>query len=308
VDGVIVAYKQSGPTSHDVVAEIRRIFGQKRVGHTGTLDPMATGVLLVCLGKATRIAEYLVGLPKEYRARMVLGQETETQDSTGAVVCERDASGVTREALEQVVAGFVGEIEQVPPMISALKHQGRPLYKLAREGKVVDRSPRSVRIHSIDITCFQPSSEGAHLPQAEFVVRCSSGTYIRAICADIGDVLGCGAHMSMLERTSVGRFGIEASVTIDRLQELQMQEQLAEAMISISDALADMPEAVVEGEHADRIRHGQTVPVRSQYAGSETVRVLTSSGELVAIGALQQLGGTATVVPRKVIDTGEPGQ
>ena len=227
MDGVLNIRKPGGPTSHDVVDEVRRIFEQKKVGHAGTLDPMATGVLVVCLGRATRIVEYLMGAPKEYRARMALGISTDTQDATGAVTGERDASPVTREAFEEAAAAFVGEIEQVPPMISALKHGGRPLYKLARDGITVERAPRTVTIHSIEVIGFQPGvggqepgAEGASpslLLEAEIRVRCSSGTYIRTLCADIGEKLGCGAHMTALERTSVGRFRIEDSVTLEEL-------------------------------------------------------------------------------------------
>ena len=156
MDGVLNIRKHGGPTSHDIVNQVRRLFGQKKVGHAGTLDPMATGVLLVCLGKATRLVEYLMGTQKEYRARLVLGQSTDTQDSTVKETSEHNASTITREDLERAAAMFVGEIEQVPPMISALKHQGKPLYKHAREGVIIERAPRPVTIYSIEITDFTP--------------------------------------------------------------------------------------------------------------------------------------------------------
>lgn len=303
MDGVLNIRKPGGPTSHDIVSEVRRIFGQKRVGHAGTLDPMATGVLIVCLGKATRIVEYLMGQLKEYRARMTLGVTTDTQDSTGAVTSERDPSFVTREMLEQAAARFVGEIVQVPPMVSALKHQGKPLYKLAREGKTIDRAPRRVTIHTIDVLDFSKlSALGSQpLPSADLLVRCSSGTYIRTLCADIGEALGCGAHMSALERTRVGRFTVEESVTLDDLREAQSSRRLEESLLSIDEALTDMPSAEIQASDTARLLNGNTVAAQVAVTEGSTVRILTRDGALLAIGSVLYLNGELMVKPGKVL-------
>lgn len=303
MDGILIIRKPAGPTSHDIVDGVRHIFGQRKVGHAGTLDPMATGVLIVCLGKATRVVDYLMGLPKEYRARMILGQATDTQDSTGNIISERDSSHITREMLEQAASCFVGEIEQVPPMTSAIKHQGKPLYKFAREGKSVERAPRKVTVWNIQVTDFvRPAMvDVQHLVEAELVVRCSGGTYIRTLCADIGDVLGCGAHMSALERTKIGRFGIEQAVTTDDLKEAKAAGQLENLLISIEDALADMPAAVVSAEDVDKLLHGRTVRAMTDAKNGTIVRALAPNGKLLAIGSVLQKNSETLVKPRKVL-------
>jgi tRNA pseudouridine55 synthase len=303
MDGILIIRKPAGPTSHDIVNEVRHIFGQRKVGHAGTLDPMATGVLIVCLGKATRVVDYLMGLPKEYRARMILGRATDTQDSTGNIISERDSSHITREMLEQAASRFVGEIEQVPPMTSAIKHQGKPLYKFAREGKSVERAPRKVTVWSIQVTDFvRPAMVDAqHLVEAELVVCCSSGTYIRTLCADIGEVLGCGAHMSALERTKIGRFSIEQAVTTDDLKEAKAAGQLENLLISIEEALADMPAAVVSAEDVDKLLHGRTVRAMTDAKNDTIVRALAPNGKLLAIGSVSQKNSETLVKPRKVL-------
>ncbi len=302
MDGILIIRKPAGPTSHDIVNGVRHIFGQKKVGHAGTLDPMATGVLVICIGKATRVAEYLMSLPKEYRARMILGQTTDTQDSTGNIISECDASYVTREMLEQAVSRFVGDIEQVPPMISAIKHQGKPLYKLAREGKSIERAPRKVTIWSIQVTDFlQPATSGAqNLAEAELVVSCSSGTYIRTLCADIGETLRCGAHMSALERTKVGRFSIEQAVTPDELKEAKAAGQLEKLIVSVGEAIADLPAAFVSGDAIAKLSHGRTVSVLTYAKSGALVRILAPSGKLLAIGSVVQENSETLVKPRKV--------
>ena len=185
-----------------------------------------------------------MGGAKEYRARMALGRSTDSQDSTGVVIYERDASGITREALEQVISGFVGEIEQVPPMVSAIKHEGKALYKMAREGNTVDRAARNVTIYSIELVDFKPGVRA----EAEIVVKCSSGTYIRTLCADIGESLGCGANMSMLERTRVGRFGLDGAVGVEELERAKADGRLEDYVTSIEAALDFMPVAVLADE------------------------------------------------------------
>lgn len=297
MDGVVNIHKIAGPTSHDIIDQVRRIFGQRKVGHAGTLDPMATGVLVVCLGKATRIVEYLTNTDKEYRAVLTLGVMTDTQDSTGEVLSESDASNVTLNALKHAAQAFIGEIGQIPPMISAIKHEGKPLYRHAREGKTIERAPRQVSIHSITVDSFSPGSRA----EADIRIHCSSGTYIRTLCADIGDALGCGGMMSKLKRTQVGRFILAEAVTIDQLFEAQSEDRLADYVTSMSDALVDMPAIELDADSERRILHGMpAVVLQAPESGSE-IKLMSLAGELVAIGWVENTDGVATIKPRKVL-------
>lgn len=303
MDGVLNINKHSGPTSHDIVNEIRRIVGQKRVGHAGTLDPMASGVLVVCLGRATRIVEYLMGGEKEYRAKIALGAATDTQDSTGTVIDRQDASHIKREMLEEAAAAFVGDIDQIPPMVSAVKHQGQRLYKLARQGQTVERQPRQVTIYSIRIEDFEAESMSATL-----LVRCSSGTYIRTLCADIGERLGYGAHMSGLVRTRVGRFVIDEAVSIDGLRVAEAGDRVGDYLVPIDRAL-DMPAVSVTKEDAERLIHGLSVECETGMDPGQTVQVLAESGELLAIGNVTDQGAIRphkVLVSSAVMSAGQP--
>jgi len=297
MDGLLNIHKTAGVTSHDVVDEVRRVFAQKRVGHAGTLDPMATGVLIVCLGRATRIVEYVSNAEKEYRGVLALGVTTDTLDSTGAIVGESDASGVTLEALKRAAGTFVGEIEQVPPMVSAVKYQGERLYKLAREGRTVDRAARKVNVYSIDVGGFRPGARAG----ADMAVSCSSGTYIRTLCADIGQALGCGGMMSGLERTRVGRFALDQAVTIDELRQARGEGCLAGFVISMADALADMPAVALDADARDRVLHGLSVAASERLEPGSTVRMMSAEGELTAIGVVVEEDGSVIVKPRKVL-------
>lgn len=297
MDGVLNIHKTSGPTSHDVVNEVRRLFGQKRVGHAGTLDPMATGVLVVALGRATRIVEYIMGRPKEYRARLLLGKSTDTQDSTGEVVAESDASGITREALESAITRFIGEIDQVPPTISAIKYQGKPLYKHAREGRIIEREARKVTIYSISVLDFTPGN----IAEAELLVKCGSGTYIRTLCSDIGEVLGCGGHMSVLERTAVGSFKIQDAVSTADLAQAKSDGRLESYVIDMSDTLQDMPAVYVEESNVERLLNGLAIESGACESDGSIVRMLSPEGELLAMGVVDSSGGRRVVKPRKVL-------
>ncbi len=208
-------YKEAGYTSHDVVAKLRGIVGQKKIGHTGTLDPDAVGVLPVCFGSATKLCDMMTDKSKEYEALMRLGVTTDTQDMSGTILTE-SAVHVNGSEVRDAVMGFVGGYEQVPPMYSALKVNGKKLYELAREGREIERQPRHVDITFIRIT-------GMDLPEVRFEVGCSKGTYIRTLCADIGDKLGCGAVMAELKRTRVGNFRIEDSIRLSKVEELMRQ-------------------------------------------------------------------------------------
>ena len=211
VSGVLVVDKPRDMTSHDVVDIVRRLFNTRRVGHAGTLDPIATGVLVVLVGSATKSSAMLTNDEKEYSARLTLGKTTDTGDAYGKTVKASGLNGLDRKTVEDAVLSFRGEIEQTPPMFSAVKYKGRSLYKLARKGVTVDRQSRRVVIKDITI-------EDISLPQVDFKVVCSKGTYIRQLCADIGEKLGCGGHMSALRRSRSGDFHISRAVTLDRLR------------------------------------------------------------------------------------------
>ena len=215
MNGIINIYKEKGYTSHDVVAVVRRILKQRKVGHTGTLDPLAEGVLPICVGKATRLADYIMNGVKGYRAGIILGVVTDTQDAGGVVLSRRPVT-VSREKVCECVRAFTGGYNQIPPMYSAIKVGGERLYKLAREGKSIPRSPRRVEIYEISIHEFVSDTE------AVIDVLCGKGTYIRTLCADIGEKLGCGAYMSALLRTRSGDFTVEGAITLGGLQELAL--------------------------------------------------------------------------------------
>lgn len=217
-DGIINLFKPDGITSHDAVMAIRKKFKNTKVGHTGTLDPMATGVLPICLGKATRITEYLLSDNKKYRCEMILGIETDTQDIWGNII-EKKQVDLDDEQIKKAVTHFLGAIEQTPPIYSALKVKGKKLYEYARQGKKVDIKSRCITIHTIDVLKIQDQ-------RVLFDVKCSKGTYIRTLCHDIGALLGCGAAMSALQRTASGRFEIEDSVTIEALDQLSPDQYL----------------------------------------------------------------------------------
>lgn len=245
-EGVINIYKEKGYTSHDVVAKLRGILKQKKIGHTGTLDPDAEGVLLVCLGKATKLCDMLTDRDKTYRCTMLLGRETDTQDTSGTVLSQVPVE-VSEEEVRSAVNSFLGNYRQIPPMYSALKVGGKKLYELAREGKEVERAARPVMIHHIEI-------EEIALPRVVMSVSCSKGTYIRTLCYDIGRKLGCGACMEHLLRTQVGRFGLEGSITLDEVEELRDEGTLERSILAIDEMFEGYPKVTVD-EAGTRLVH-----------------------------------------------------
>ena len=247
-DGLVVVDKPGAHTSHDVVARMRKLYGQRRVGHAGTLDPDATGVLLVGLGRATRLLRYLQDAGKSYRARMVFGVATDTLDASGAVL-ERAEMRVDQTQVEQAAHMFVGDIEQIPPMVSAIKVDGKKLYELARKGETVERAPRRVRIDALVVEDF---IAGAY-PEATIRVDCSSGTYVRTLVADLGTALGGCAHLAQLRRLRVGSFGIDEARTLD-----EIATDPAGAVLTPAAALRDLPRVVVGGEQLRAVAHGAT--------------------------------------------------
>ena len=249
VNGVLNIYKEPGYTSHDVVAKLRGIVGQKKIGHTGTLDPDAEGVLCVCLGAATRICDMITDATKEYEATLLLGVRTDTLDTSGQVLEERPADGITEEALRKCIESFVGEIEQIPPMYSAIKVGGKKLYEIARSGETIERKARKVTIHSIDIIKID-------LPECVMRVNCSKGTYIRTLCDDIGNKLGCGGCMKHLVRTGVGRFDVSDSLKLSEIEKIVKDGRLDEILIRPADMFSDLRKVTVTDSGAKKASNG----------------------------------------------------
>lgn len=297
-DGVLIVHKEAGWTSHDVVAKIRTLLNESKVGHAGTLDPSATGVLPVLIGRATRIAEYLIDWDKEYRAVLRLGETTDTQDATGRVLLRADPSGVTAEALQEALARFLGVQRQLPPMYSAVKVGGQPLYKAARAGKTIDRSERAITIHQLEILAVHGQDVTLH-------IVCSKGTYVRTLCADIGQALGVGGHLHALERRRVGPLLIEQALTINQIADHLHAKTLASRLMSLDELLFELPAVVVNAEQARRVLHGSPIsPVEiGQLPLSPSpvsVRLKNEAGQLLAIGTHDAVGLGAIKV-RKVL-------
>ena len=281
---MVVVDKPSGWTSHDVVARCRRIYGQRRVGHSGTLDPGATGVLLVGLGRATRLLRFLTALPKRYTAELVLGVGTSTLDDSGDVVARADAGAVTGDEVRAAAAALTGPILQVPPMVSAVRVGGRRLHALARQGLEVERAARPVTVHSFVVT---PTPEPAVWQMA---VTCSSGTYVRVLAADLGSAVGVPAHLRQLRRVAVGLLGE------DRARSLEAVEaDPAAAVVAPADALADYPAVTVDAEAAQAVTHGRPLP-GGDALGEGPWRVLDPDGSLIAVYERGPSGGIVAAV------------
>lgn len=270
--------KPSGVTSHDVVDAVRRWAGQRQVGHAGTLDPLATGVLLLCLGQATRVAEYLMAGRKRYRATIVLGTATDTYDADGQVIYSGGRTDFGWEEIEAALSGFVGSIEQIPPLYSALKHEGRPLHRLARRGEAVELEPRPVEIDEIVLLDWTP-------PALICEVACSPGTYIRSLAHDLGQRLGSGAYLAALVRLRSGRFTLEGAVSLERLEEAFRHGQENDYLLPMDEALLDRPAMLFGAEESRRIAQGQAVrggpPADGQ--GNALCRAYSLDGDFLAV-------------------------
>lgn len=281
IHGVLNVYKEKGYTSHDVVAKLRGIIGQKKIGHTGTLDPDAVGVLPVCLGRATKLCDMLTEKDKIYETVVLLGKETDTQDITGNVLKTGDAQGICVETVRDVVQSFVGEYDQIPPMYSALKVNGKKLYELAREGKVVERKARRVEIYDIEILDIS-------LPRIHMRVHCSKGTYIRTLCHDIGQKLGCGACMEELKRIKVSSFMIEDSLTLSEIEKLRDEEKLLMNIIPIDEMFADYKQVIVKQDWENPAYNGNSLSEKSvkpveNLVDAEKVRLYNDRGDFIGI-------------------------
>jgi tRNA pseudouridine55 synthase len=290
LNGIVVVDKPKGISSAGVVARVKELFGVKKVGHTGTLDPFATGVLICCINQATRLSRFFLEGDKVYEAELVLGTVTDTQDATGTVVEGYPLDGVSAEQVQETAARFVGPITQVPPVYSALKHQGTPLYKLARRGSPVEKPARPVRINHLEI-------REVNLPTVRFSVSCSSGTYVRTLCADIGRQLGCGGHLSALCRTASCGFSLNAAFSLEELAELKVQGRLGETVIPMNEALPFMPAAVADDGLAKRIRNGAKLsqadlPIPPQVSERVVFKVLDPRGRLIAVLAKSPAAGS----------------
>lgn len=285
--GVLPVDKPEGVTSHDVVAAARRALGTRRIGHTGTLDPFASGLLLLCVGPATRLAEYLIGLPKAYRATLRLGITTDTDDRTGEVVEESAGwQGLSREAVEAALETQRGRIRQVPPAYSAKKVAGRRAYDRARRGETVELAPVEVEIYRLEVVSID-------LPEVVFEVECSSGTYIRAIARDVGAVLGVGGHLATLRRTRIGRHDVQDAVPLSRLDDASAVQS---AWLSPLDALSHMPRIDVDAEDAAALRNGRRIRRPDRDAPEYVPLAIAYQEELLAVGDIEE----GRLRPRKV--------
>ncbi|MBA2879764.1 tRNA pseudouridine55 synthase [Desulfosalsimonas propionicica] len=280
-DGILLVNKPANMTSAAVVSRIKRLPGVKKTGHTGTLDPFATGMLICPVNRATRLSRFFLHGTKQYRAVLSLGTETDTLDCTGEVTARRPVKALSEDRIRQAVQSFAGDIQQVPPVFSALKHNGVPLYRYARNGTPVEKPARTVHIESIRVTDID-------LPDICFEVTCSAGTYIRSLCADIGHALGCGGHLSRLMRTESCGFGIADAAELADLEKVQTPAELQPWIISMAGAISDMPEYNADPGLLEKIRHGRPIaaedmqPEPATNAGGR-IRILDPEERLVAV-------------------------
>jgi len=295
VNGALILDKPAGLTSHDVVARVRKIVGERRVGHTGTLDPFATGVLVILVGRATRLAQFLSGAEKEYEALIRFGYRTDTGDATGKQIREQQShaklpstESFLKDEIEARLAAFRGEIDQTPPMYSAKKIAGRKLYELARRGQEVERKP--VRVTISEFECISPAGESVYFNDdsahdLRVRVVCSAGTYIRTLAEDLGKKLGTGAHLAELRRTRAGRFKIADAITLEQLSELAESSSLSQAFVSPDDILAHLPMLDLSADDVRRVMNGLDIQLeRTTWPTGRLVRLRSGFGELVAVG------------------------
>ena len=279
--GILVIDKPAGITSANVVARVKKLLEAKKVGHTGTLDPFATGILVCCINRATKLARFFLHGNKKYEAVLCLGVETNTQDSTGTVTSICDNVLFSEIKIRSVFKEFEGTIEQIPPVYSALKWKGTPLYKLARSGKPIQKPARRITIFNIEIL-------GINLPLIHFTVSCSAGTYIRTLCSDIGKSLGCGGHLKELRRIQSGGFSIAATLKLSELENLVLSEKISDRIISMSNALQDMPEHRVDKVLEEKIMHGNIItkkdltPVHTDILEG-FIKILNINNDLIAV-------------------------
>ncbi|WP_456081933.1 tRNA pseudouridine(55) synthase TruB [Mediterraneibacter sp.] len=281
MNGIINVYKEKGYTSHDVVAILRKIAGQKKIGHTGTLDPDATGVLPVCLGRATKVCDLLTDHDKTYETLLLLGKTTDTQDISGEILKEHPTDHLNEVEVAKVIENFKGTYDQIPPMYSALKVNGKKLYELAREGKTVERKSRKVTIYQIHIKKIQ-------LPRVSMEVTCSKGTYIRTLCHDIGNRLGTGGCMEELTRTKVGRFELKDSLKLEELSDLAQNGRLEDALIPLDQMFSELQSVVPAEKYISKAYNGNDffknqLSEDGKFCSGEKVRVYDAQGHFIGV-------------------------
>ncbi|MBN1303673.1 MAG: tRNA pseudouridine(55) synthase TruB [Anaerolineales bacterium] len=282
ISGVLVIDKPVGMTSHDVVQAIRNGTGIRRAGHTGTLDPRASGVLVILIGPAVRLSEYVSASDKRYQAIIRMGSSTDTFDAEGNFVREDEPVDVTEEEFEKVLKTFEGEIEQTPPPYSAVKVKGRKAYEMARKGEEVDLEPRTIQVHHLDVLEWAP-------PEVVVDVHCSSGTYVRSLANDLGETLGTGAYLVGLRRTKSGRFSLRDSVPLRKLQEAFQAGNWYQYLIPAAEALGDWPAVELDPDAVDAVRHGHRIPAGADTKLDSMVRGVSMQGELIAL--MQRVDG-----------------
>ncbi len=333
-EGLLNVLKPPGITSHDLVDQVRRIARTRKVGHTGTLDPAAAGVMILMLGAATRLSEFLTAERKIYRAEITLGVATDTLDGEGVIVGEPDEAGaqqVTASRLRDLFHELTGELELAPPMHSAVRHRGRRLYELAREGKEAEVAPRRIHVHRFELLDLQPGQAqqsspaeglpsaatpehkrsagaiGFRPPRALAEIECSKGTYVRSLAAEVGRLLGCGAHLSFLVRTAVGRHTVAESLTVQELDAAVAGATLNEFLIPLSEALDGIPSITVTAQGAAGLIQGVRWPVGDVGDDADLVSVLAPDGRLVCVAEVQRSAEGAQLQPRRVFPAAAPG-
>ncbi len=300
-EGVLLLLKPSGMTAHDVVEFVRRKLKMKRVGHTGTLDPLAAGLMILCLGRATRLAEFLSELDKVYRFEMVLGVKTKTQDAEGEIVEVRPTDGITPERLQEVLSKFVGEIEQIPPMLSAVHYHGKRLYELARKGIEVERKPRKVQIYRLTLLDWWDKP----VKRALIEVHCSRGTYIRTLASDIGDALGCGAYQHFLVRTQIGPFSSEQALSLEEFADAVSKGEWERHLLPSDQALPMFPPLVLTRLEARRVLNGMESVVGTVWGYPNLrdegfVRLYDQDHRFLGIGIIRRHGNLLICQPHKM--------
>ncbi len=296
INGVLLLDKPEGMTSNKALQEIKFLYKAAKAGHTGSLDPLATGLLPICLGEATKLSAFLLDADKHYRVKVKLGETTTTADAEGEVVERADPSGVSEENIRAVLAEFQGEQQQLPPMYSAVKHQGERLYKLARQGIEVEREPRTIQIYALDLLGFE-------LPEFEMDVHCSKGTYVRTLAEDIGKRLGCGAYVSALRRTGVGPYGDDAMLTLEQVQAAFGEKRFEEMdnwLLPLESALSNWPEVVLTADAAFYMKQGQAIQVPNAPT-SGWVRLYANKTEFLGVGQILDDG---RVAPKRLMQAG----
>lgn len=304
MDGLLIVDKPQGLTSHDVVARARRILREKRIGHAGTLDPLATGVLALCVGQATRLSEYLLGEDKAYEGVIKLGERTNTDDAEGEVIATRPVPEISDETLRALERQFSGEIAQAPPQFSAIQTGGQRAYALARKGETVDLAARRVVVHALHLAlddARRTTRDDSASCVLRLAVRCSAGTYIRALARDIGEALGCGGHLLALRRTHSGHFALADAVTLEQVEAAAKEDRAASLLLPMDAAVRDWPEVVLDEARAKKLLHGQALPLAptlSPKGERELMRVYDAQRNFIAVARWDGM----TLAPVKVFD------